>query len=131
VLAIAAAKLGASRVLAIDVDPLAVKIAEENIRKNRVGDRVRLAAGDLLGDAPESDPGRYDLIAANLIADTIKRLAPQAFAQIRPGGCLVGAGIIRDRRDEVLSVLKASGFSVEEIDETGEWSTVIMRKAAQ
>ena len=131
VLAIAAAKLGASRVLAIDVDPLAVKIAEENIRKNQVEDRIQLVTGDLLVATPGvGGASEYDLIVANLIADTIKRLAPQAFERIKPGGYLIGAGIIRDRLDEVLSVLKENGFLVEEINETGEWSTVVMRKAA-
>ncbi|NPV90228.1 MAG: 50S ribosomal protein L11 methyltransferase [Firmicutes bacterium] len=130
VLAIAAAKLGASRVLAIDVDPLAVKIAEENFRKNRVEDRIQVSTGDLLAGAGPGEAAGYDLIVANIIADTIKRLGPQAYSFIKPGGCFIGAGIIRERLDEVLAVLKETGFSVEEINETGEWSTVVMRKAA-
>lgn len=139
VLAIAAARLGAGEVLAIDVDPLAVKIARENIQANGVGDRVRVALGNLL----KPDPGQdlpydnwsdtsppVDLIVANLIADTIQRLAPQAYQRLKPGGCLIGAGIIQGRLPEVLETLGDNGFELEEIAEEGEWSTVVMRRKA-
>ena len=136
VLAIAAAKLGASQVVAIDNDPLAARIAQQNIRDNQVDQQVLVLVGDLLqpgSGMPGPQPEivivpEVDLIVANLIADTIQRLAPQAFRQLKPGGYLIGAGIIQGRLGEVLETLEASGFELEEIAEAGEWSTVVMRR---
>ena len=124
ILAIAAAKLGAARVLAIELDPLAVTIAQENVLTNQVEDRVQVVAGNLLEPAENL---QADIITGNLIAAVVKRLAPSAFARLKPGGIFIGAGIIQGRLDEVLEELEAQGFAVKVTDE-GEWSTVIVTR---
>lgn len=125
ILAIAAAKLGAARVLAIDLDPLAVTIAQENVLTNQVEDRVQVVAGNLLEPAENL---QADIITGNLIAAVVKRLAPSAFARLKPGGIFIGAGIIQGRLDEVLEELEAQGFKLLEVTDEGEWSTVIVTR---
>ncbi len=125
ILAIAAAKLGAARVLAIDLDPLAVSIAQENILTNQVEDRVQVVAGNLLEPAGSL---QADIITGNLIAAIVKRLAPSAYARLKPGGIFIGAGIIQGRLAEVLEELEAWGFKPLEITDEGEWSTVIVTR---
>ena len=118
VLAIAAAKLGAGEVIATDNDLIACRVALENVQRNRVGDRVRVSQGNLL----EAMVGKQaDLIVANIIADVIITLAPQAIRHLAPGGLFIASGIIGERRDSVTAAFKECGFNVLEQAEQGSW----------
>jgi ribosomal protein L11 methyltransferase len=125
ILAIAAAKLGASQVLAIDLDPVAVTIARENVLANEVEERVKVMAGDLL--EPVGDL-QADIITGNLVAAVVKRLGPSAWEKLKPGGIFIGAGIIQGRLAEVLEELKGIGFDLVEVTDEGEWSTIIVTR---
>lgn len=108
ILAIAAAKLGAGRVLALDTDPQAVAVARENVRRNGVADRVRVARGSLA-----QATGRFDLIVVNIMAQTIVEMADQGLARhLTPKGGLVAAGLLAEQEEEVRVALERAGLSI-------------------
>jgi ribosomal protein L11 methyltransferase len=124
ILAAAAAKLGAGRVLALDIDPVACRAAQENAARNKVNDLVSVRQGSL---AEHSDSGA-DLVVANIIADVIADLAPDAAAVLSPGGIFIASGIIRDRLDMVIEAVEAAGFAVCEVVEEGLWVALVLQK---
>ncbi len=117
ILGLAAAKLGASDVLAIDLDELAVKVARENTEKNGLTDVVRVAHGDLLERREE----QADVIVANIIADVICYLCGPARKHLLPGGIFICSGIIREREEDVQNALAAAGYTVCSRLAKGEW----------
>lgn len=144
ILAIAAAKLGAGPVLALDNDPVAVEVAAENIARNGVAGAVRAAEGSLgagtamghwlTGDfgegageqAAATAPARqFDLIAANLIAKVLVILAADLAAALAPGGVLVSSGIIDTREADVAAAFEAAGLRQAERHVEGEWVALV------
>ena len=123
VLAIVAAKLGAKRVEAVDFDPVAVRVARENVRQNDVEDIVRTGQSDLL----KSVAGEADLIIANIIADIIVRLFGEVEAHLAPDGTMLLAGIIEDRLQDVVEAAALHGFAVEKIEQEKGWAAVIVK----
>ena len=123
VLAIVAAKLGAKRVEAVDFDPVAVRVARENVRQNDVEDVVRTERSDLL----KSVEGRADLIIANIIADIIVRLFGEVKGSLAAGGTMLLSGIIEDRLADVVEAAGRHGFSVEKIEQEKGWAAVIVK----
>ena len=117
ILALAAAKLGARDVLAIDLDELAVKVAAENTVKNGLSDVVRVKHGDLLENSEE----QADVIVANIIADVICFLCGPAKKHLLPGGVFICSGIIREREDDVQRALAQAGYTVCNRLAKGEW----------
>jgi ribosomal protein L11 methyltransferase len=129
ILAIISLLLGAGAATAIDIDPSAEKVCLENSRLNGISpDRLKLHIGNILEDeALFSEIGRqkYDIIAANIIADAIIPLAPAVRMLLRHGGLFIAGGIIRDRRDDVFAALAKEGFDVKETAVQDEWITVV------
>ncbi len=127
ILAIAAARLGAGTCFACDIDPVAVRVAKENAALNGT-DNVVCAVSDLLKQA-EKTPGGYDLVVANIVADIIIRLAPDVGDYLAPEGTFVVSGIIAERAEEVLAVLRKNGYAV--IDERFEngWYAAALKRA--
>lgn len=125
VLAIAAAKLGAVEVLALDVDPLAVQIAQQNIVENQVEGVAEARYNDLLAGIQ----GKSDFIVANIIADVILDLISQAKSHLVKDGYFLVSGIIKDRWPEVERALTEAGFQIVEHREHNEWVAAISRKA--
>ena len=113
----AAAKLGASDVLAIDLDELAVKVAAENTEKNGLSDIVRVAHGDLIEKRDE----KADVIVANIIADVICYLCGPVKKHLLEGGTFICSGIIKEREDDVQHALAAAGYTVCNRLAKGEW----------
>lgn len=114
ILAIAAAKLGAEQVLAVDNDPVAVKTARGNVATNGVQETVNLVRGSL-ADVTE----RYDLIVVNILAKVIVEMTQQGLAnRLRPGGTLIAAGVITDQKPQVVTALKQAGLAL-----AGQWQT--------
>lgn len=95
ILAVAAKRLGAAEVVAIDIDPVAVETAEQNARQNGVEVDVRRAT---LDQVPEGDA---DLIVANIIASVIVDILPEVVARLKPGGRFLASGIIAEKKDAV------------------------------
>lgn len=117
ILAIAAAKLNAGEVLAIDIDPDAVKVAKENVALNGVEDHVRVVVGDLV----KSEAMPCELAVANIVADAICMLAGPMTRHLLPGGLFLCSGIIREREADVLAAAKEVGYTVVDRIEKGEW----------
>jgi len=124
ILAIAAALLGASEVIAIDKDLVALQVAQENIERNRVGNIVRVEEGDLLQGFTQ----KADLVVANIVASVLLRLIPQVAGILRPGGYVILGGILAPRRAELLGALDIHGFQLVKEDSQGEWVTLGARK---
>ena len=127
ILAIAASKLGAGEVIAMDYDPVAVSVAEENIKQNHVTNVVALQS-DLLAACQGMPPA--ELITANIIADIIIRLFDQLDQYLAPGGVLLASGIIDDRIDDVERAAKEHGFTVLDMTCEKEWAAMIIRRTA-
>ena len=127
VLAIAAAKLGAKEVRAVDYDATAVRVARENIEANGVADVVSTAESDLFSALP----GRAGLVTANLIADLVIRLLPDLGAHLETGGALLASGIIESRAQEVREAAETAGFFVAEDYEEKEWHAMVIRRRGE
>jgi len=95
ILAIAAAKLGAGRILATDDDPIAVRVAGENAARNGVAGAIEIAA------AGAEPPGLFDLVVANILANTLVALAPFLLQRLASGGTLLLSGLLAAQADEV------------------------------
>jgi ribosomal protein L11 methyltransferase len=124
VLAIAAAKLGASEVCAVDFDPLAVRIAGENVAINQVEHIVCTGQSDLL----QNTEGRADLIIANIVADIIIRLLDDVSKKLNSGGTLLASGIINDRIADVTAAVMAHGFTIDKVIEEGGWAAMVIHQ---
>jgi ribosomal protein L11 methyltransferase len=116
-LAIAARKLGAARVRGNDNDPVAVEVARENAARN--GAEVQLSTEPL-----PAISGRYDLVVANILANTLVELAPELAAHTAPGGVAVVSGILAPQEAEVRAACAAAGLAARpDLDRRdGEWS---------
>ncbi|WP_311194538.1 50S ribosomal protein L11 methyltransferase [Selenomonas noxia] len=127
ILAVAAAKLGAGEVIAMDYDPVAVSVAEENIRQNNVHNVVACES-DLLSACEGAAPA--ELITANIIADVIIRLFAQLDRHLALGGTLLASGIIDDRIADVEHAAAQHGFTVLDMTCEKEWAAMIIRRAS-
>lgn len=127
ILAVAAAKLGAGEVIAMDYDPVAVSVAEENIRQNNVHNVVACES-DLLSTCEGAAPA--ELITANIIADVIVRLFAQLDRHLALGGTLLASGIIDDRIADVEHAAAQHGFTVLDMTCEKEWAAMIIRRAS-
>lgn len=127
VLAIAAAKLGAGRVAAIEMDPDAIGNAIENVERNGVARQVTVLQGDAGALLPLVAP--VSLILANIISSVIVELSPMMLRALPPGGRAVISGILVTEREHILTSLAADGWILESELREGEWwSSVIARQ---
>jgi ribosomal protein L11 methyltransferase len=108
ILAIAAALMGASSVLGIDTDPLAIETARANAAVNGMENFIEARIGSL----PLPEPARFHLVVANLISGLLIELAPQLAQTVWPGGRLLASGIYKDREPEVRSAFESAGLRV-------------------
>jgi ribosomal protein L11 methyltransferase len=122
VLAIAAARLGAIRVVAIELDPDAIGNAEENIERNNVGDRVSVIEGDAALLLPLVAPVR--VIVANIISSVLVELLPVIAAGLAPDGVAILSGILFEERDGMMRTIDAGDWRVVSEDREGQWWSV-------
>lgn len=126
VLTIAAAKLGASRTVGIELDPDAIGNAERNIAANGVGDRVAIVQGDAQTLLPLVAP--FDLVLANILSGVVRGLLGTAAGALRPSGRLIVGGILVSERDDMRQALADAGFRItDELDEDGWWTAAATR----
>ena len=123
ILAIASVLMGAQSALGIDLDPVAVRVANENIERNGLSGRVHAQVGDLV----KGIDTQADVVFANIIADAVILLSRAVRAHMKPGGVFICSGIILEREQEVLDALAEAGFTVERIEHRGEWSAIAAR----
>lgn len=119
ILAITAARLGAEKVLAIDLDPVAVDSAKINVNYNDLS-QITVKEGNLLDEAE----GGADVIIANIIADVIIAMAPDLKRLMKPGGIFIGSGIISFREEAVREALEASGFTILQVRDDNDWRAI-------
>lgn len=124
VLSIAARLLGAAKVNAYDVDDVAVKSALDNIELNPKAQPIKVAANDLLAGIHE----QVDVIVANILAEIIIPLVPQAFDNLKNNGYFLCSGIIADKIQVVTEAIENQGFVIEEKMQIKDWYGVIARK---
>lgn len=120
ILTIASALLGAKEVLGVDIDPVAVEVAKKNLELNNIGGSVRVTSGDLT----EGLDCQADIIVANLMADLVIKLSIYAPTHLKPNGIFIASGILIEKKQEVVSAMKALGFSIISVPEEGEWCAV-------
>ncbi|MBQ8577016.1 MAG: 50S ribosomal protein L11 methyltransferase [Clostridia bacterium] len=125
ILAICAAKLGAGECYAYDIDPVAVRVAQENMAENGV-DNVTCGVSDLLRDVDRDKP--FAICTANIVADIIIRMAPDIGAYLADDAVYITSGIINERADDVRSAMTDAGYAVlEEVTDNG-WTAFAFTK---
>ncbi|GAA0362478.1 50S ribosomal protein L11 methyltransferase [Bacillus horti] len=124
VLSIAAAKLGAKHVLALDLDEVAVKVTKENIQVNHQSEIITVKQNNLL-DHITDEAG---VIVANILAEVILKFVDQAYLLLKPGGYFVTSGIIVAKKEEVREALTSQGFTIEETLLMEDWVAFIAKK---
>ena len=124
ILALAAARLGATSVLALDIDPQAAVVARENVCLNGLEAVVRVEEGGL----DEAPSAAFDLAMANISAAVIVEVAAALAAVLRPGGVLIVAGFSAESADRVSSALTGTGLAVERALADGDWRALVARR---
>lgn len=125
ILLLAALKLGAADGVGIDLDPIAITAATENVALNGLQARVALS-DTLLEHLP---PTRYPLVLANILAPTLMALSSDLVARLEPGGALVLSGLLNDQADSVRSAFLPKGLRESLAIQEGEWTTLVLRAA--
>ncbi len=138
VLAIAASKLGAKHVLAVDLDPVAVSSATENVKLNGLEQQITIKLSDLLGllKASESEASSSRLgvripvkvVVANILAEIILLFIDDVYEVLQEGGYYVVSGIITSKEAEVEKALQAAKFTVVEKHRDQDWAVLVARK---
>ena len=123
ILGIAAARLGSSLAMGIDLDPKAVEVAGENARINGVEDRFYAATTPL-----SCLEGRYDLVLANVLAEILIDLKHEIAARMERGGWLVLSGILAEKSDWVVEEYEAAGYRLSGKKEEGQWTALLLRR---
>jgi ribosomal protein L11 methyltransferase len=126
VLSIAAAKLGARRVVAIELDPDAEANAMDNIARNDVTSRVQYIQGDAQLLLPLVAPAR--VVLANIVSSVLLSLLPSIAAALTADGQVILSGILFDERDMMLEQVARGGWAVEHEDREGDWWSVTIRR---
>ena len=124
ILAIGAALFGAGNVLAVDIDPDAVRVASENVRHNHVENTVSVRQGNLLDHVDAA----CDICVANIISDIIISFAAPLKEHIRPGGLFICSGIVSCRAEEVRQALENAPYEILRRVDRGEWTAFLSRR---
>lgn len=127
ILSLCASKLGASFCAAYDIDPVAVRVARENVEADGA-DNIVCGVSDLLKSVDLSG-GRYDFVVANIVSDVIIRLLPDVGNYIAEGGRMILSGIISLRADEVRRAIAENGFCVIEERQENDWLAILVKRA--
>lgn len=124
ILAMAAAKLGAAKVVGLDIDTVAVEAAIENVKRIGMEDVIQIGRAE----SPSEFEGQADIIVANILANVIIDMASDLAAKLKPGGKLIASGIIDERGGDVSAALEAAGLKfIEQRTET-EWVTLVLER---
>ena len=118
ILAIAAARLGADSVLGVDIDPMAVRVAQENVEKNGLTKEIVIRQGDLVAGL---DNVQCEFAVANILADVIVLLAAPLKAHLTANATFVCSGILKEREQDVVDVLTRNGYQLFDRMQQGDW----------
>lgn len=126
ILSICASKLGAKSCNAYDIDPVAVKVAEENALRDGCTN-ITVGVSDLLRGVDKSE-GKYDFCVANIVSDIIIRMMPDIGDYLKDGAPLILSGIIEPRADEVRASVLSHGFSIVREEKENDWVAILAKK---
>ena len=134
ILGMLALKFGAKHSLGTDLDPCAIDATHENMEVNGIRrDQYEVMIGNIIDDKAVQDAvgyEKYDIVAANILADVLVPLTPVILHQMKPGAVYITSGIIEDKENVVVEAVKAAGLEVLEVNHQGEWVSVVARKNA-
>ena len=134
ILGMLALKFGAKHSLGTDLDPCAIDATHENMEVNGIRkDQYEVMIGNIIDDKAVQDAvgyEKYDIVAANILADVLVPLTPVINHQMKPGAVYITSGIIEDKENVVVEAVKAAGLEVLEVNHQGEWVSVVARKNA-
>ena len=132
ILGMLALKFGAKHSVGTDLDPCAIDATYENMDNNGISrDQYEVMIGNLIDDKAVQDKvgyEKYDIVAANILADVLVPLTPVIIHQMKKGGIYITSGIIEDKEDVVVEAVKEAGLEVLEVNHQGEWVSVTARK---
>ena len=134
ILGMLALKFGAKHSVGTDLDPCAIDATYENMDNNGISrDQYEVMIGNIIDDKAVQDKvgyEKYDIVAANILADVLVPLTPVIIHQMKKGGIYITSGIIEDKEDVVVEAVKAAGLELLEVNHQGEWVSVVARKNA-
>ena len=132
ILGMLALKFGAKHSTGTDLDPCAIDATHENMEVNGISrDQYRVMIGNIIDDKEVQDQvgyDRYDIVAANILADVLVPLTPVILNHLKTGGIYITSGIIEEKKETVVEAVKAAGLEVLEVNHQGEWVSVTARK---
>ena len=132
ILGIVALKLGAKHVVGTDLDPCAIPAVAENKEANDISDDAfDMMIGNIIDDKAVQDLvgyEKYDIVAANILADVLVPLTPVIVHQMKKGAYYITSGILEVKEDVVVSAVKEAGLTLVEVTRQGEWVSVTARK---
>ena len=132
ILGMLALKFGAKHSTGTDLDPCAIDATHENMDVNGISrDQYRVMIGNIIDDKEVQDQvgyDRYDIVAANILADVLVPLTPVILNHLKTGGIYITNGIIEEKEETVVEAVKAAGLEVLEVNHQGEWVSVTARK---
>lgn len=126
ILSIVSAKLGAGKVIGVDLDPMSVRIGKENVVLNNVEDKVQIFKGNLFNNLDIDE--KADLIVANIIAEVIIGMSKNIGQYLKKQGIFITSGIILDKIPLVEEALRSNGFKIKKTNIQGEWACVVAEK---
>ena len=126
ILAIIESKLGAAVVDACDIDPVAVRVAQENAESNGVAN-VNCFVSDLLASV-DAKGGMYDFVSANIVSDIIIRMTPDLPRIVRPNGLVAVSGVIDEYAPDVIAAMDEQGFGVADVYSDNGWKGLLFRR---
>ena len=127
ILGMLALKFGAGHSIGTDLDPCALDATHENMEV----DQYEVMIGNIIDDKAVQDQvgyEKYDIVAANILADVLVPLTPVIVHQMKPGAVYITSGIIDDKEEVVVEAVKAAGLTVLEVNHQGEWVSVVAKK---
>ena len=124
VLTIASALLGAKEIHAFDLDDIAVQSAKNNIQLNELSAKISVKENNLLKNVTID----ADVVVANILANIILQLIPDAMRVLKPGGYFISSGIIAKQEEEMIGALKNEGFKVHQVNQMKDWLVIIAQK---
>ena len=132
ILGMLALKFGAKHSVGTDLDPCAIDATYENMDNNGINrDQYEVMIGNIIDDKEVQDKvgyEKYDIVAANILADVLVPLTPVIIHQLKKGGIYITSGIIEDKEEVVVEAVKKAGLEVLEVNHQGEWVSVTARK---
>ena len=124
ILAMASALLGVKTVKGVEIDPVAVEVAKENVALNHLEEQIDVFQGDLTKGLDL----KADIVVANLMADLVMMLSRDVSAHLKGKAVYISSGILIEKKKQVAAAIEAQGFRILEIAEEGEWCAIAAKK---